>query len=66
MIPNVNARYELNIFRCSRIGSADPATHKIYIWNLSNDGQFSTTLDGGREPLAHIHVRESISLYLLA
>jgi len=64
MVPSVDARYELNIFRRSRIGSADPATHKIYIWDLSNDGQFSTTLDGGREPLAHIHVRELISLYL--
>lgn len=36
-------------------GAADPATHKIYIWDLSNDGQFATTLDGGREPLAYIH-----------
>ncbi|KAF5357657.1 hypothetical protein D9758_007441 [Tetrapyrgos nigripes] len=36
-------------------GAADPATHKIYIWDISNDGQFASTLDGGREPLAHLH-----------
>lgn len=40
-----------------RTGSADPATHKIYIWDISNDGQFATALDGGREPLIDIHVR---------
>jgi len=39
------------------LGAADPATHKIYIWDISNDGQFASTLDGGREPLAHLHVR---------
>jgi len=39
------------------LGAADPATHKIYIWDLSNDGQFASTLDGGREPLVHLHVR---------
>ncbi|KAF5361589.1 hypothetical protein D9757_011556 [Collybiopsis confluens] len=37
-------------------GAADPANHKIYIWDISNDGQFASTLDGGREPLAHLHV----------
>ena len=37
-------------------GAADPATHKIYIWDISNDGQFATALDGGREPLVHLHV----------
>jgi hypothetical protein len=37
-------------------GAADPATHKIYIWDISNDGQFVSALDGGREPLLHIHV----------
>ncbi|KDQ65048.1 hypothetical protein JAAARDRAFT_64839 [Jaapia argillacea MUCL 33604] len=36
-------------------GAADPATHKIYIWDISNDGQFASTLDGGREPLTHVH-----------
>lgn len=44
---------------CSRkhiAGAADPAAHKIYIWDLSNDGQFTSTLDGGREPLIHLHV----------
>ncbi|TFK28634.1 WD40 repeat-like protein [Coprinopsis marcescibilis] len=36
-------------------GAADPAAHKIYVWDLSNDGQFASTLDGGREPLVHLH-----------
>ncbi|KAF9468770.1 WD40 repeat-like protein [Collybia nuda] len=36
-------------------GAADPATHKIYIWDISNDGQFASALDGGREPLVHLH-----------
>jgi COMPASS component SWD1 len=38
-------------------GALDAATHKIYIWDISNDGQFASTLDGGREPLIHAHVR---------
>ena len=38
------------------VGSADPATHKIYIWDVSNDGQFVTALDGGREPLLDVTV----------
>ena len=37
-------------------GAADPAGHKIYIWDISNDGQFASALDGGREPLVHLHV----------
>lgn len=36
-------------------GAADTATHKIYIWDISNDGQFASALDGGREPLLHLH-----------
>ncbi|ETW84254.1 hypothetical protein HETIRDRAFT_21704, partial [Heterobasidion irregulare TC 32-1] len=36
-------------------GADDPATHKIYIWDISNDGQFASALDGGREPLVHVH-----------
>ncbi|KAF8450933.1 WD40 repeat-like protein, partial [Boletus edulis BED1] len=36
-------------------GAADPATHKIYIWDISNDGQFASALDGGREPLIDVH-----------
>ncbi|KAF8164304.1 COMPASS complex protein [Pholiota molesta] len=36
-------------------GSADPAGHKIYIWDISNDGQFASALDGGREPLVYLH-----------
>ncbi|KAF8164829.1 COMPASS complex protein [Crassisporium funariophilum] len=36
-------------------GAADPAGHKIYIWDISNDGQFASALDGGREPLVHLH-----------
>jgi hypothetical protein len=38
------------------VGAADAATHKIYVWDVSNDGQLSSTLDGGREPLIHLHV----------
>ena len=37
-------------------GAADPAAHKIYIWDISNEGQFASALDGGREPLTHLHV----------
>jgi hypothetical protein len=40
------------------VGAADPATHKIYIWDLSNDGQLSNALEGGREPLVHVHVSD--------
>ncbi|KIJ70363.1 hypothetical protein HYDPIDRAFT_35755 [Hydnomerulius pinastri MD-312] len=36
-------------------GAADPATHKIYIWDISNDGQFASALEGGREPLVDVH-----------
>ncbi|TFY80416.1 hypothetical protein EWM64_g3606 [Hericium alpestre] len=36
-------------------GAADPAAHKIYIWDISNDGQFASALDGGREPLTYLH-----------
>lgn len=46
------------------IGAADNATHKIYIWDITNEGQFATTLDGGREPLLHLHVCLAISLSL--
>ncbi|EIN10220.1 WD40 repeat-like protein, partial [Punctularia strigosozonata HHB-11173 SS5] len=42
-------------------GAADPANHKIYIWDISNDGQFAATLDGGREPLTYIHWHPSKS-----
>jgi hypothetical protein len=38
------------------LGAADNAAHKIYIWDINNDGQYASTLDGGREPLIHIHV----------
>jgi WD40 repeat protein len=37
-------------------GAADPASHKIYIWDIANDGQLASTLDGGREPLIYVHV----------
>ncbi|KAL4075626.1 WD40 repeat-like protein [Scleroderma citrinum] len=36
-------------------GAADKAAHKIYIWDISNDGQFASALDGGREPLLYVH-----------
>ncbi|KAF5388144.1 hypothetical protein D9615_000017 [Tricholomella constricta] len=42
-------------------GAADPASHKIYIWDISNDGQFASALDGGREPLVHLHWHPSKS-----
>lgn len=37
-------------------GAADNATHKVYIWDIANEGQFASTLEGGREPLIHVHV----------
>ncbi|TFK74390.1 COMPASS complex protein [Pluteus cervinus] len=43
-------------------GAADAATHKIYIWDMSNDGQFASALDGGREPLTYVHWHPSKSL----
>jgi COMPASS component SWD1 len=46
-------------------GAADPANHKIYMWDIQHNGQFVTTLDGGREPLVHVDVRP-ILLALLA
>lgn len=39
------------------IGAADNANHKVYIWDIGNEGQFAAALDGGREPLVHVHVR---------
>ncbi|KAI0775475.1 WD40 repeat-like protein [Irpex lacteus] len=36
-------------------GAADNAAHKIYIWDIGNEGQFASALDGGREPLVHVH-----------
>ncbi|OSX60574.1 hypothetical protein POSPLADRAFT_1047985 [Postia placenta MAD-698-R-SB12] len=36
-------------------GAADNAAHKIYIWDIANEGQFAAALDGGREPLLHVH-----------
>lgn len=46
-------------------GAADQASHKVYIWDLSNDGQFTTALDGGREPLVDMHV-SSVPIWLYA
>jgi len=37
-------------------GAADQAAHKVYIWDLSNDGHFASALDGGREPLVDMQV----------
>ena len=42
-------------------GAADPANHKIYIWDIQHNGQFATALDGGREPLVHVDVSLSFS-----
>ncbi|KAF4616164.1 hypothetical protein D9613_011428 [Agrocybe pediades] len=44
-------------------GSADPAGHKIYIWDISNDGQLASALDGGREPLTYLHWHPSKSSF---
>jgi len=38
-------------------GAADAATHKIYIWDILNNRQFASMLDGGHKPLVHTHVR---------
>jgi COMPASS component SWD1 len=38
-------------------GAADPASHKIFLWDIANDGRLLTALDGGREPLVDVHVR---------
>ena len=46
-------------------GAADPAGHKIYIWDISNDGQFASALDGGREPLVHLHVNHPIYIFII-
>ena len=37
---------------------------KIYVWDISNEGQFSSALDGGREPLMHLHV--NLTSYICA
>jgi COMPASS component SWD1 len=41
------------------IAGADQSTHKIYIWETET-GRFVTTLDGGREALADVHVGYSV------
>ncbi len=46
----------ISILSFPRTGAADNATHKIYIWDIANEGQFAAALDGGREPLTHVHV----------
>lgn len=48
--------FRIGVCTDKRVGAADPATHKIYIWDISNDGQFASALDGGREPLVDLHV----------
>ncbi|KAF8529082.1 WD40 repeat-like protein [Hysterangium stoloniferum] len=35
-------------------GAADAAKHKIYVWDLSQEGILYETLEGGREPLVDI------------
>lgn len=37
-------------------GAADAAKHKIYVWDLSQEGILYETLEGGREPLVDVHV----------
>ncbi|KIY66328.1 COMPASS complex protein [Cylindrobasidium torrendii FP15055 ss-10] len=36
-------------------GADDSASHKIFIWDLNNDGRLTVTLDGGKETLSHLH-----------
>lgn len=55
----------LRSFIYYKLGAADPAGHKIYIWDISNDGQFASALDGGREPLVHLHVNHLICCIFL-
>ena len=50
----------VNMYLFYALGAADPVTHKIYIWEVSNDGQFASALDGGREPLIHVHVSAEV------
>ena len=44
-------------------GAADQAAHKVYIWDLSNDGHFASALDGGREPLVDMQVSGCLCTY---
>ena len=39
-----------------RVGAADAAKHKIYVWDLSQEGVLHETLEGGREPLVDVQV----------
>ncbi|KAL0949062.1 hypothetical protein HGRIS_009160 [Hohenbuehelia grisea] len=43
-------------------GVADTATHKIYIYDITRDGQLITTLDGGRELLIYLHWHPSLPI----
>ncbi|TRM68554.1 WD40-repeat-containing domain protein [Schizophyllum amplum] len=45
-------------------GAADPAAHKIYVWDLSSDGQLATALDGGTETLLWCHWNPARSMLL--
>ena len=40
-----------------RPGAADAAKHKIYVWDLSQEGVLHEALEGGREPLVDVQVR---------
>ena len=40
-------------------GAADNANHKVYVWDIGNEGAFAAALDGGREPLIHVDVSKS-------
>ena len=39
-------------------GAADNANHKVYVWDIGNEGAFAAALDGGREPLIHVDVSQ--------
>ncbi|KAH8830539.1 WD40 repeat-like protein [Flagelloscypha sp. PMI_526] len=36
-------------------GASDPSGHKIYVWDMANDGYLASPLEGGREPLTYLH-----------
>jgi COMPASS component SWD1 len=37
-------------------GAADAAKHKVYVWDLSQEGVLHETLEGGREALVDVEV----------
>jgi len=42
------------------LGAADAATHKIYVWDLNNEGVLYEAVEGGRERLVDVQVNKSL------